>query len=122
MTTLTDVNTVLTNSAVDDIKRLITQQKLPIIFLTELPRSIVLRVVHTITHVTPQLGKTMRLDGKVVGFLVHQIIQHQLFTQDNDHAEVEVGQIASIPFEWATYFLEKDMTPSASLTFVLYRL
>ena len=29
-----------------------------------------------------------------------------------------MGKITPIPFEWANYFLEKDMTPSASLTFV----
>ena len=66
--TLKDVNVVLTNSAVDDIKRLLTQQTSPIVFLTQLPHSICVRVVHTVIQVTPQLGKTMRLDGKVVGF------------------------------------------------------
>ena len=43
---------------------------------------------------------------------------NELFTQDINHAEVEVGKITPIPFEWANYFLEKYMTPSASLTFV----
>ena len=37
---LKDVNAVLTNSAVDDIKRLFTQQISPIVFLTQLPHSI----------------------------------------------------------------------------------
>ena len=62
------MNSVLTNSAVDDIKRLFTQQTSPIVFLTQLPHSIFERLVHTLTQVTPQLGKTMRLDGKIVGF------------------------------------------------------
>ena len=30
-----------------------------------------------------------------------------------------MGKNTPIPFEWANYFLEKDITPSASLTFVL---
>ena len=43
---------------------------------------------------------------------------NELFTQDLNHAEVEVGKITPIPFQWANSFLEKDITPSASLTFV----
>ena len=37
---LKDVNAVLTNLAVDDIKRLFTQQTSPIVFLTQLPHPI----------------------------------------------------------------------------------
>ena len=148
-----DVNAVLTNSAVDDIKRLFTQQISPIVFLTQLPHPIFVRIVHTITQVTPQLGKTIRLDGKMVGFFettnyptsfmtapehifrtfkvrvpppttlrtLRELAsgnENELFTHDINYAEVEARQFTPIPFEWANYFLEKDMTPSASLTFV----
>ena len=58
------VNTVLTTIFVEEINRTLTQQAVPIIFLTQLPHSIFLRVVQTITQVALQLGKIMRLDGK----------------------------------------------------------
>ena len=112
----------------EDIKRTLTQQAAHIVFLTQLPHSIFLRVVHTITQVTPQLGKTMRLDGKVVGcfgtsdnpasfmtapenmfrtFKVRvppvEVLTtsrewangnvKELFQQDENHTEVEVGKL-----------------------------
>ena len=53
----------------EDILRILAQQTEPLMFLTQLPGEIEVRVVHSVTQVTAPLGHPpLRMDGKVVGF------------------------------------------------------
>ena len=45
-----------------------------------------------------------------------------LFSQDDNHMEVEVGKMTPKSTEWVSSFIEKNMTPSASLAHVLKKL
>ena len=53
----------------DDILRILAQQTVPIMFLTQLPTEMEVRVVHSVSQVTAPLGHpSLRMDGKVIGF------------------------------------------------------
>ena len=53
----------------DDILRILAQQTVPIMFLTQLPTEMEVRVVHSVSQVTAPLGHPpLRMDGKVIGF------------------------------------------------------
>ena len=50
------------------IVRTLTLQSDPVCFVTQLVGSATIRAVHSITQVTPQLGKRLRIEGKIIGF------------------------------------------------------
>ena len=53
----------------DDILRILAQQTVPIMFLTQLPTEIEVRVIPSVPQVTTPLGHPpLRMDGKVIGF------------------------------------------------------
>ena len=53
----------------EDILRTLAQQTEPLMFLTQLPGEIEVRVVYSVAQVTAPLGHSpLRMDGEVVGF------------------------------------------------------
>ena len=53
----------------DGILRIFAQQTVPIVFLTQLPTEMEVRVVHSVSKVTGPLGHPpLRIDGKVIVF------------------------------------------------------
>ena len=62
------ISRVLYTLTTENLTRTLTQQRKPIVFLAQFQGCQYLKILHSVTQFTPQLGETSRLDGKLVAF------------------------------------------------------
>ena len=102
------VAALLQSGSEGGIVRTLTLQSDPVCFVTQLVGSTTIRAVHSVTQVTPQLGKRLRMEGKIIGFFgmreggsapQMQIIPDKAFKKEK--VKVPPGASLTTAREWA---------------------